>query len=174
VADRDLRENDVDGSFSSHYLEAGVAHRWLKWGNPPAGNGRGLATRMVTGSLRVRDYRTLSGAPGGMNDDLMRLYGSLRIRGGGEVLSEGKSEGRFRGPRWFSGWAEISNGNAPQIEKWRLLGEIGKTFDGLNGVGFIVQGYWGHDDYNISFLHPIKVVRVGVTLGGERRPTFKP
>ena len=44
--------------------------------------------------------------------------------------------------------------------------------DGLTGL--FVRRYFGHDDYNIAFLRKINVLQIGVALGGERRPTFRP
>lgn len=174
VADEALRVNRRDGSFSSHYLEGGAAFRWLTWKNELLANTRVPSARVITAFVRARDHKVLSGLPGGMSDDLLRLYGSRRVRAGGEFLSEIRTTERWwGGPYWVNAWVEVSNGDAPQVRKWRTSAETGKTLDGLNGTGVFVRWYYGHDDYNIGFLQPLNVVQVGLTLGGERRPTYK-
>lgn len=172
IADADLIENGIDGSFSSHYLEGAAARRWITWSDRLLENTRIPSRRVVTAYLRVRDYETLSGIGGGMSDDLKRLYGSLRIRGGGEALFENDNESWLQGQQWFGGWVEHSNGHE-RVGRWRGAVEYGKSFDKMNGTGVFVRGYFGHDDYNIAFLRRINVLQVGVTLGGERRPTVR-
>ncbi len=175
ISDDDLIENGLDGSFSSHYLEGAAAHRWITWSDQLLPNGRLPNTRLMTAFVRVRDYESLSGLGGGMSDDLKRLYGSLRIRAGGEVVFENDVDevGPLHGAQWFGAWIEHSNGHA-RVGAWRGAVEYGKTFDKLNGTGLFVRGYFGHDDYNIAFLRKINVLQIGVALGGERRPTFRP
>jgi len=97
----------------------------------------------------------------------------LRIRGGLEAVFENDAEGWLQGPYWISGWGEHSNGHE-RVGKWRGAAEIGKTFDRHHGAGVFLRGYYGHDDYNIAFLRHLAVLQAGITLGGERRPTFRP
>ncbi len=173
VRDEDLIENGVDGSFSSHYLEGAVARRWIRWTDTLLANGRIPSARIVTAFVRVRDYRSVSWIGGGMSDDLQRLYGAVRIRAGGEAVFETDGDGRFRGPHLIDGWIEHAGGRS-RAGSWRGAVEYSKTFDGINGTGVFVRGYAGHDDYNIAFLRQIRVLQIGVILGGERRPTFRP
>lgn len=170
--DDELKANRADGSFSSHYLEWGAAYRWMTWSDAPGASSRVPSSRIVSLYLRARDYRTPSGIGGGMSEDLRRLYGSARLRLGADAVFETDRTGFFRGPHWLGAWVEASNGHE-RVGKWRAAGEIGKTMDVMNGTGLFVRGYWGHDDYNIAFLQPIKVLQIGMTLGAERRPTFQ-
>ena len=172
VDDSALVVNRKDGSFSSHYLEAGAAWRRLLWGEGTMNDTRIGARSIVTVFTRVRDYKAVSRLPGGMEPDLRRLYGSLRVRAGAEYLSEKALHpvGRW----WIGGWVEASNGHAPKdVTRWRMAAEAGKTFDRIGGTGVFARWYYGHDDYNLGFLQHISVLQVGLTLGGERRPTYR-
>ena len=173
VDDADVVANTVNGSFTSHYLEAGAARRWIRWADTLLPNGRIPAKRTVIAFLRFRDYEALSGIRGGMEDDVKRLYGSMRIRVGSEAIFETDAASPWRGPHWINGWIEYSNGHS-RVGAWRGAVEYGKTFDGVGGLGVFARGYFGHDDYNIAFLQHLNVLQVGVALGGERRPTFRP
>lgn len=161
------------GSFSSHYLEGGAAYRWLRWNDVPVGNSRGVAGSVVGVFARYRDYEALSGWPGGMDPDLRRLYGSRRVRIGIDLSLEDLWTAP-RGPVWAHAWAELSNGEAPAAEGVRFAVEVGKTFDVLNGTGLFARYYDGHDDYNAAFLTPLRVLQIGVSLGGERRASVRP
>jgi hypothetical protein len=162
------------GSFSSHYLEAGVARRWLRWSNQLMGNGRNGATRVVGIFARYRDYAVLSEWPGGMDEDLRRLYGDRRIRAGVDVSWESSSSAWWTGAAWAHGWIEVSNGEAAAVDGMRAALEVGKGFDRAGGTGIFLRYYDGHDDYNAAFLAPLRVLQVGISLGGERRPSLRP
>lgn len=173
VADSALVVNRKDGSFSTHYLEAALAHRWITWEGDSLSGGstrRGAAS-ITTAFVRVRDYQLYSGIGGGMEADLRRLYGTRRVRAGGEYTAESKRGPT--GPWWISGWVEMGNGHAPgNVTRLRASVEYGKTFDAMGGTGVFARWYSGHDDYNLGFLQRINVLQVGITLGGERRPTY--
>jgi hypothetical protein len=163
-----LTANGKDGSFSTHYLEGAVAYRWIYWDNSFAGGGTRVPSKNIFAAyLRVRDYKLLSGVPGGMDEDLRPLYGTLRARVGVDVVNE-----LGIGPLWYGGWLEYSNGDAELVGRYRGAIEIGQTFDWAHGLGVFARYYQGHDDYNIAFLQPLKVFHLGFSLGGERRPTF--
>lgn len=171
VPDNALVVNRINGSFSSHYIEGAVARRWLAWSSTEFANGRLGSTSVRSVFLRVRDYTLYSGLGGGMESDLRRLYGTLRVRAGAEYLQETTTGPD--GPWWVTGWIEHSNSHAPNnVTRWRGSAEIGKTFDGMGGTGIFARWYVGHDDYNLGFLQKINVLQFGLTLGGERRPTY--
>lgn len=161
------------GSFSSHYVEAGAAYRWLRWSSVLQADSRQGASRIVSVFARVRDYHLLSGVPGGMDTDLRRLYGATRVRAGADYTCETAEAGCFLGISWAGAWAEYSNGTARAVKGARIAVEVGRTLDWLGGTGFFVRYYNGHDDYNAAFLTSLNVVHIGVSLGGERRPSFK-
>ncbi len=171
VADSALVVNRINGSFSSHYIEGALARRWLRWNDQPFDNGRRGAASVATAFLRVRDYKLYSGLGGGMEQDLRRLYGTRRVRAGAEYQKE--TTAGPDGPWWLGAWIEKSNSHAPKdITRWRWSAEFGKTFDAAGGTGLFARWYYGHDDYNLGFLQKINVLQVGITLGGERRPTY--
>ena len=173
VADSALVVNRKDGSFSTHYIEGAVARRWLTWDDKTldSGSTRHGAASIATAFVRVRDYSLYSGIGGGMEADLRRLYGTLRVRAGAEYTAETQSGPS--GPWWISGWVEAGNGRAPNdVTRLRTSLELGKTFDAMGGTGVFARWYTGHDDYNLGFLQKINVLQIGITLGGERRPTY--
>lgn len=172
--DDDSLEVRRGGSFSSHYLEAGAAYRWLRWDGTPMGNGRHGAASVLGVYVRFRDYTTLSGWPGGMDEDLRRLYGDRRLRVGVDGTWEHGPTDWWSGATWVNAWAEGSNGDAQAARGLRFSAEAGTTFDRLGGTGLFVRYYDGHDDYNAAFLTPLRVLQIGVSLGGERRPSLRP
>lgn len=172
VKDEDLRVRR-GGSFSSHYVEGGLGYRWLRWSDSLSGATRNGARRVVGIYARLRNYDLLAGVPGGMEPDLRRLYGATRIRAGADYVCETAEPGCRFGVSWVSGWAEYSNGSARAVRTPRLAIELGRTSDWLGGTGFFVRYYRGHDDYNAAFMSSLSVLQVGLSLGGERRPSVK-
>lgn len=75
---------------------------------------------------------------------------------------------------WVSAGAEGSNGDARAAEGVRFAGEAGTTFDRFGGAGLFARYYDGHGDDNAAFLTPLRVLQIGVSLGGERRPSLRP
>jgi len=172
IPDDDLRVRR-GGSFSSHYLELGVARRWLWWDDSYLGGTTRRGAKHVLAVFgRSRDYRALSGVGGGMDRDLGRLYGWRRQRVGLEYAREASPANFFAGQSWLQGWVEHSRGTARAVSGLRVSVEAGHSFDRVGGTGLFVRYYNGHDDYNAAFTTPLNVVQVGLSLGGERRPTY--
>lgn len=161
------------GSFSSHYVEAGIGYRWLRWSDTLQADTRQGTRRILGVYARLRDYNLMSSVPGGMDADLRRLYGATRVRAGADYVCETAEPGCKFGISWIGGWAEYANGSARAVEGVRFAVEVGRTSDWLGGTGFFVRYYNGHDDYNAAFLNSLNVLHVGVSLGGERRPSVK-
>jgi len=122
---------------------------------------------------RVRDYAALSGIGGGMVSELRDAYGQPRVRVyGGRSWERNRSRARS-GHYWLEGFAEWLPHVAPQVDPVRVVLEAGRSFDSFRGAGVFVRGYSGQDDYNLGFLTNLRVIHVGIAMGGESRASFR-
>jgi len=167
--------NQRNGSFSSHYVELGATYRRLWWHNDAGNAARLRMAQNVSVGARYRNYWALAWLGGGMSGTLRTLYGTHRTRLTAEYVSDQTATGRGA-PWWVTAWYEHSSGMDQAVKNGALHGrvsaEVGKAWDRLAGVGFFLRYYKGHDDYNVKFPTALHGVQLGMTLGGERRPTF--
>ena len=173
VAEHARAVNRHDGSFSSHYVETGVAFRRMALDNAIFTDDMVRARSIGYVALRVRDYRLLRGIGGGMSDELRSLYGAPRIRVSAGVQREKNTSQRWPGQTWIEGFVEALPGASSQVDPVRVSLEIGKSFDRLDGMGVFARLYTGQDDYNLGFLTNLRVVHFGVAVGGEGRSAFR-
>lgn len=173
VPRNDLRTNRRDGSFSSHYLEAAVTRRWISIGTTNFEDERLRARRVLHLGVKVRDYAALSPIGGGMVDELRSEYGQPRLRVFGGANWERNRNESWSGNSWIEGFVEVLPGRSPQVDPVRFSLEVGHSFDRLDGVGVFARAYSGQDDYNLGFLTNIRVIHVGVAVGGESRMSFR-
>ena len=173
MAVRDRRTNRRDGSFSSHYLEAGITRRWIRMDDANFSDDRVRARTMTHVGMRVRDYSLMSGIGGGMVDELREAYGNPPVRLQAGRTWESNRDHARSGSQWLDGFVEFLPSRAPQVDPIRIVVEYGRSFDAFRGAGFFVRAYSGRDDYNLGFLTNLRVVHLGIAMGGEGRPSFR-
>jgi hypothetical protein len=109
-----------------------------------------------------------------MSRELRDLYGVPRVRlYAGRSWERNPSDGT-PGQWWLDGFAEALPGRSPQVDPVRVSVELGRSFDRMKGLGVFLRGYSGQDDYNLGLLTNLRVLHIGVVLGGEARLSFRP
>lgn len=108
-----------------------------------------------------------------MVGELRDVYGQPRVRVyGGRSWEHNRSHKRS-GHHWLEGFVEWLPRAAPHVDPVRVVIESGRSFDAFRGAGVFLRGYSGQDDYNLGFLTNLRVIHLGIAMGGESRASFR-
>jgi hypothetical protein len=141
--------NTNDGSFSTHYIEAGATAA------PTAFDALGVERRMMSLGYAVRSYPGgwVAGV-GGMSRELAEAYGRWEFLGSAMARwRPASSDGRWRTVRTVRFEGACAYRRARQYDKCRGSGEALLTWPSLYGFGVSARYVVGWDPYNIAFGH---------------------
>lgn len=140
--------NRVDGSFSTHYLEAGISRAWLRFDS--RGTERITFPRF---SAAARWYPPGLENAGGMDNDLADIYGrwTIAVSNGYRVRQPRLGFLNFRTVSGIHVDAERAFGRPYQYKRWRGTAESYVAIPALYGAGVALRYAWGWDYYNIGF-----------------------
>jgi hypothetical protein len=171
-----LRVNRRDGSFSMHYLEAGLFRRATRMNpniemvNPQVGTDGYWS---IGGRLRYHVPERWVG--GGMSPQLRDVYGAWRVNFLGDRVWRrqrgvwGLGPGHVR----LEGFVELLPGVSDEVPPVRFAVEVSRAYYERSGWGSFLRYYYGQDYYNLGFLTKLSVVQLGALIDQDRLPNLK-
>ena len=172
-----LTTNRRDGSFSMHYLEAGVYKRAISLNTTtlePAEAGVASDGYWSAG-IRTRYHVPERWLGGGMSQELRDVYGGWRINATADKVwwrdkgFHGLGPGHLR----LEAFVEALPGMSDAVPPVRFSVELSRSYYKHDGWGSFIRYYYGQDYYNLGFLTQLSVVQFGAMIDRDRLPSFR-